>query len=299
MPGVSALQKFMKLLNGKKLADKIKLRLKKKIAKMKKKPSLAMVLVGSDQASKIYIRNKKKACKEVGIENKEITLPVNISQKKLIAEIKKLNRNKKITGIILQLPIPAYLDKYKVLEAIDPRKDADCLHHLNFGKFLQVGEKKSVVIPATAIGIIKLLEEYKIPVEGKSAVVMGYSDIVGKPTTELLIDRKATVTVCHSKTQNLKNITREADIIIVSTGVKNILTGDMVKGGVVVVDVGIHYVPNKKIYPHTRFGVGVHGDVDFASVSKKASFITPVPGGVGPMTVAMLMWNTVRLVKTK
>lgn len=279
----------MRLLDGKKLATKIKLQLKKKIAKMKKKPVLVMVLVGSDQASKIYIRNKKKACEEVGIENKEIILPANISQKKLTAEIEKLNRNKNITGIILQLPIPAHLDKYKVLEAIDPRKDADCLHHLNFGKFLQVGEKKSVVIPATAIGIIKLLEEYNISIEGKKAAVLGYSDIVGKPTTELLIDRKATVTVCHSKTRNLKNITREADIIVVSTGVKNILRGNMVKRGVVVIDVGVHFGENKKIY----------GDVDFASVSQKASFITPVPGGIGPMTVAMLMWNTVRLTNAK
>lgn len=279
----------MKLLDGKKLSKKILANLKKQVSRMKKKPVLAMVLVGNDQASKIYIKNKKKACKEVGIGNKEILLPANISQGKLINEIKKLNRDKKITGIILQLPIPKHLNKYKVLEAIDPQKDADCLHHHNFGKFLQVGEKKSAVIPATAIGIIKLLEEYKIPVEGKNAVVMGYSDIVGKPTTELLIDRKATVTVCHSRTRNLKEITREADIIIVSTGVKNILTGDMVKRGAVVVDVGMHYGSNKKI----------HGDVDFNSVSKKASFITPVPGGVGPMTVAMLMWNTVRLAKAK
>ena len=287
----------MRLLDGKKLANKIILQLKKRVANMKRKPVLAMVLVGNDPASKIYIRNKKVACAEAGIRNKEVLLPANIPQKRLIAEIKKLNRDKKITGIILQLPIPKHFDKYEILEAIDPKKDADCLHHHNFGKFLQVGEKKSVVTPATAIGIIKLLEEYKISLSGKNAVVMGYSDIVGKPATELLIDRKATVTVCHSRTKNLKSITQKADLIIVITGVKNIITGDMVKRGVVVVDVGIHYVPNKKIYPHTRFGVGIHGDVDFVSVSKKASFITPVPGGIGPMTVAMLMWNTVQLAR--
>jgi len=277
----------MKILNGQKLAKKILIQLKRKISRMKKKPVLAMILVGNDEASKIYIRNKKKACEEVGIGNKEILLPAKISQKKLIVEIEKLNRDKNITGIILQLPIPKHIDKYKVLEAIDPKKDADCLHHHNFGKFLQVGEKKSVVIPATAIGIIKLLEEHKIPFEGKNAVVLGYSDIVGKPTTELLIDRKATVTVCHSCTRNLKKITREADIIVASTGVRNILTSDMVKRRAVVIDVGMHRDKNKKI----------QGDVDFASVSKKASYITPVPGGIGPMTVAMLMWNTVRLIK--
>ncbi len=279
----------MKLLDGKKLSKKILANLKSQVPKMKQKPVLAMVLVGNDPASKIYIKNKKIACEKVGIGYKEVLLPANISQKKLTTEIEKLNRDKKITGIILQLPIPKHLDKYKILEAIEPKKDADCLHHHNFGKFLQVGEKKSVVMPATAIGIIKLLEDYKISLSGKNAVVIGYSDIVGKPTTELLIDRKATVTICHSKTRNLKNITREADIIVVSTGVKNILRGDMVKKGAVVIDVGIHYGPNKKI----------QGDVDFASVSQKTSFITPVPGGVGPMTVAMLMWNTVRLAKAK
>lgn len=275
----------MKLLNGKRLAKKILQNLKKKISRTKKKSVLAMVLVGNDPASKIYIKNKKIACEKVGIGYKEVLLPANISQKKLTTKIEKLNRDKKITGIILQLPIPKHLDKYKILEAIEPKKDADCLHHHNFGKFLQVGEKKSVVIPATAIGIIKLLEEYKISLSGRNAVVIGYSDIVGKPVTELLIDQKATVTVCHSRTRNLKKITREADIIIVSTGVKNILTGDMVKRETVVVDVGMHRGPNKKIY----------GDVDFASVSKKVSYITPVPGGIGPMTVAMLMWNVVRL----
>jgi len=259
---------------------------------MKKKPVLAMVLVGNDEASKIYIKNKKIACEKVEVEYKEVLLLANISQKKLAAEIQKLNRDKKITGIILQLPIPKHLDKYKILEAIDPKKDADCLHHLNFGKFLQVGEKKSVVIPATAIGIIKLLEEYNISLSGKNAVVIGYSDIVGKPTTELLLDRGATVTVCHSRTRNLKKITREADIIVVSAGVKNILTGNMVKKGVIVIDVGIHYKKNRRGLTST-----ICGDVDFSSVSEKAGCITPVPGGIGPMTVAMLMWNTVRLSK--
>ncbi len=277
----------MKLLDGKKLSQKILRNLEIQVSRMKKKPVLAMVLVGGDEASRIYIKNKKKACREVGIGYREIRLSEKISQEKLITEIQKLNRSKNITGIILQLPIPGHLDKYNILETIDPAKDADCLHHHNFGKFLQVGEEKSTVIPATAIGTIKLLEEYKISLDGKNAAVLGYSDIVGKPVTELFIDRKATVTVCHSHTRNLKKITRDADIIVVSTGVKNILTGDMVKKGAVIIDVGIHRGKGKKI----------SGDADFKSVSRKAGFITPVPGGIGPMTVAMLMWNVVRLLK--
>jgi methylenetetrahydrofolate dehydrogenase (NADP+) / methenyltetrahydrofolate cyclohydrolase len=273
------------LLDGKKLANKITIQLKSKVAKMKQKPVLAMVLVGSDPASKIYVRNKKIACEKIGIVSKEILLPENISEEKLVSEIKKLNRNKKITGIIVQLPLPKKIDRYKILESIDLKKDADCLNHHNFGRFLQVGEKKSIVIPATAIGIIKILEEYKIPLSGKYAVVVGYSDIVGKPLTEMLLGRGATVTVCHNKTQNLASYTSRADILVVATGVKGLIQKNMAKKGAVIVDAGIHRDENKKIY----------GDVDFQSVSKYASFITPVPGGVGPMTVAMLLWNTVRL----
>lgn len=275
----------MILLDGKKLAEKIKRDLKKQVSRMKQKPVLVMALVGDDPASKVYVRNKKLACQEVGIISKEIFLPENISENKLICEIQKLNQNKKITGIIVQLPLPKKIDKYKILESIDPEKDADCLNHHNFGKFLQVGEKKSVVIPATAIGIIKLFEEYKIPLSGKYAVVVGYSDIVGKPLTEMLLDRGATVTVCHDKTKNLGKYTSQADILAVATGVRGLIKNGMVKKGAVVVDAGIHRDKNKKIC----------GDVDFRAVSKKASFATPVPGGVGPMTVAMLLWNTVRL----
>lgn len=276
----------MKILDGKKLSERINNKLKKKVSGMKIKPVLAMVLVGNDEASKIYVRNKKRGCEEVGIGSKELLLPKNISQKKLIAEIGKLNRDKKITGIILQLPIPKHIDKYAVLEAIDPKKDADCLHHRNFGRFLQVGENKSIVIPATAIGAIRLLEEYKVPLLGKYAVVVGYSDIVGKPLTEMLLERGATVTVCHDKTKNLGKYTSQADILAVATGVRGLIIGNMVKKGAVVIDAGIHRKDkNKKIY----------GDVDFPSVSRKVSLITPVPGGIGPMTVAMLLWNTVRL----
>lgn len=277
----------MKLLDGKKLSEKILAGLKEKVSKSKRKPVLAMVLVGSDPASKVYVKNKKIACEQVGIVSREIMLAQNISQNKLIGEIEKLNRDKNITGIIVQLPLPKRMEKYNILESIDPKKDADCLNHRNFGRFLQVGEKKSVVIPATAIGAIKLLEEYKIPISGKYAVVVGYSDIVGKPLTEMLLDRGATVTVCHDKTRNLGKYTSQADILAVATGVRGLIKDNMVKKGAVVIDAGIHRDKNKKIY----------GDVDFTSVSKKTSFITPVPGGVGPMTVAMLLWNTVRLSK--
>jgi methylenetetrahydrofolate dehydrogenase (NADP+)/methenyltetrahydrofolate cyclohydrolase len=275
----------MKLLDGKKLSDNILAGLKKKVSKIKKKPVLAMVLVGNDPASKVYVKNKKAACEKVGIISKEVILPENISENKLLNEIKKLNRNKNITGIIVQLPLPKRIDKYKILESIDPKKDADCLNHRNFGRFLQVGEKKSVVIPATAVGAIRLLEEYKIPLSGKYAVVVGYSDIVGKPLTEMLLERGATVTVCHDKTKNLGKYTSQADILAVATGVKDLIKESMVKNGAVIIDAGIHRDKNNKIY----------GDVDFLSVSKKVSYITPVPGGIGPMTVAMLLWNTVRL----
>jgi methylenetetrahydrofolate dehydrogenase (NADP+) / methenyltetrahydrofolate cyclohydrolase len=274
----------MKLLDGKKLADKIQINLKKRVSHLKKRPVLAMVLVGNDESSKIYVRNKKKACDEVGIGSREIFLPAGISQKKLLAEIEKLNRDKRVTGIILQFPVPKHLNKYEIIESIDPKKDADCLNHRNFGKFLQIGEKKSIVIPATAIGIIRLLEGYRISLSGKYAVVVGYSDIVGKPIVEMLLDRGATATVCHNKTKNLQKYTKKADILVVATGVENLIKGNMVKKGAVVVDAGIH-----------RHGKKLSGDADFSSVAKKASFITPVPGGVGPMTVAMLLWNTVRL----
>jgi methylenetetrahydrofolate dehydrogenase (NADP+) / methenyltetrahydrofolate cyclohydrolase len=275
----------MKSLDGKKLSEKILAELKKKVSKIKKRPVLAMVLVGNDPASRVYVKNKKAACEKVGIVSREIIIPENISENKLVGKIKRLNRNKNITGIIVQLPLPKKIDKYKILESIDPKKDADCLNHRNFGRFLQVGEKESVVIPATAIGIIKLLEEYKIPISGKYAVVAGYSDIVGKPLTEMLLERGATVTVCHDKTKDIGKYTSQADILAVATGVRGLIKGNMVKNGTVIIDAGIHRDKNKKIY----------GDVDFTSVSRKASYITPVPGGVGPMTVAMLLWNTVRL----
>ncbi|MFA6193404.1 MAG: bifunctional 5,10-methylenetetrahydrofolate dehydrogenase/5,10-methenyltetrahydrofolate cyclohydrolase [Parcubacteria group bacterium] len=275
----------MKMLDGTKFANKIMLQLKKKVATMKRKPVLAMVLVGDDPASAIYVRRKGVFCGQAGIGSETIILPAKTSEKKLLGLIDKLNKDKKVSAIMVQLPLPKHIDKKKIIESVDPRKDADCLHPLNFGRFAQEGEGYSVVAPATPLGIIKLLEEYKIPIAGKNAVVVGRSNIVGKPMAQFLLNRGATITVCHRQTKNLKRYTQKADILVVAVGKINMIKADMVKKGVVVIDVGVNRGENKKIY----------GDVDFASVSKKAAYITPVPGGVGPVTIAMLLWNTVRL----
>ena len=277
----------MVLLNGKLLAKKIIQDLKKQVSRQKKKPVLAMILVGNDPASAIYVRRKRVFCKKAGIESEIIGLPAKTSEKKLLVIIEKLNKNQNITAIMVQLPLPKHISKNKIIESIDPRKDADCLHPLNFGRFAQAGEKYSVVAPATPLGIIKLLEEYKIPIEGKYAVIVGRSNIVGKPIAQMLVNRNATTTICHRHTKNIAKFTREADILIIAVGKKNLIRSNMVKRGVVVIDVGVNRAENKKIY----------GDVDFNGVSKKASFITPVPGGVGPVTIAILLLNTVKLSK--
>ena len=286
MPGVSAIQRLMKILDGKKLADKILLDIKKQVAGMKRKPVLAMILVGDDPASAIYVSRKGIFCENAGMGSKTYILPAKTSGKNLAELIEKLNKDKNITAIMVQLPLPKHIDRNKIIERIDPRKDADCLHPLNFGRFVQGGEDYSVVAPATPLGIIKLLEEYKIPIEGKNAVVVGRSNIVGKPIAQFLLNRDATVTICHRHTKNLANITHKTDILVVAVGKKNLIKAGMVKKGAVVIDVGVNRV-GKKLY----------GDVDFPTVSKKASFITPVPGGVGPITIAMLLWNTVKLTK--
>jgi methylenetetrahydrofolate dehydrogenase (NADP+) / methenyltetrahydrofolate cyclohydrolase len=274
----------MKILDGTKLADKIISQLKKKVSTMKKKPVLAMILVGNDPASAIYVRRKGVFCEQAGIGSQTIILPAKTSEKKLLGLIDKLNKDKKVSAIMVQLPLPMHIDKKKIIEAVDPRKDADCLHSLNFGRFAQEGEGYSVVAPATPLGIIKMLEEYRTPITGKNAVVVGRSNIVGKPMAQFLLNRGATITVCHRQTKNLKSYTQKADILIVAVGKPKFIKAPMVKKGAVVIDVGVNRV-EKKLF----------GDVDFAYVSKKASFITPVPGGVGPVTIAMLLWNTVRL----
>lgn len=274
----------MKILDGKKLAEKILLQMKKQVSQMKQRPILAMVLVGNDPASKIYVGRKKIFCEKAGIGSQIFTLSEKTSEKKILEIISSLNRSQNISAIMVQLPLPKHISKDKIIEAIDPRKDADCLHPLNFGRFAQEGEQYSIVAPATPLGIIKLLEEYRVKIDGKYAVIVGRSNIVGKPMAQMLLNRNATVTICHRHTKNLKSYTQKADILVVAVGNMNMIKADMVQKGVAIIDVGVN-----------RNGKKICGDVDFKSVSKKASFITPVPGGVGPMTIAMLLYNTFKL----
>ena len=277
----------MELINGKELAKKIRGELKEEVESLHQKeiyPKLAVIMVGDDKASSVYVRNKSKACNEIGIEFEEYLKESSISQDELISLIKELNDRKDIHGILLQSPIPDHLNIREAFNTIDPKKDVDGFNPVNVGK-LSIGE--DCFISCTPYGVIKMLEEYDIPVEGKRAVVIGRSNIVGKPLVQCLLKKNATVTVCHSKTQNLGEITKEADILIAALGKPKFVTEDMVKDGAVVIDVGINRNEEGKLV----------GDVDFESVSKKASYITPVPGGVGPMTIAMLMNNVVKAAK--
>ena len=268
----------MPILDGRALADKILNSVKRKVARIKKPLTLAVILVGKSPASVAYVRMKKKSAEKVGIKFQKIDFPETISEKKLLAEIDKLNRDKKITGFIVQLPLPKKINELKIISAIDPAKDVDGFHPLNFGKgFLNM----PALLPATPAGMMRLLDEYKIDLVGKEVVVIGRSNIVGKPMAVLLINRGATVTVCNRRTKDLAGHTKKADIIIAAAGVPNLVKAGMVKKGVVVVDAGCAKVGDKLV-----------GDVDFQQVKKKASFITPVPGGVGPMTVATLIENT-------
>ena len=277
----------MELINGKELAKKIRGELKEEVESLHQKgiyPKLAVIMVGDDKASSVYVRNKSKACNEIGIEFEEFFKDESISQDELISLIKELNDRKDIHGILLQSPIPDHLNIREAFNTIDPKKDVDGFNPVNVGR-LSIGE--DCFISCTPYGVMKMLEEYDIPVEGKRAVVIGRSNIVGKPLVQCLLKKNATVTVCHSKTQNLGEITKEADILIAALGKPKFVTEDMVKDGAVVIDVGINRNEEGKLV----------GDVDFENVSKKASYITPVPGGVGPMTIAMLMNNVVKAAK--
>jgi methylenetetrahydrofolate dehydrogenase (NADP+) / methenyltetrahydrofolate cyclohydrolase len=275
----------VKILDGKKLSERIISELKKQVSGMAKKPILAIISVGDDQSSKVYVRNKKRACKEAGIEVVEADFPENADKQTIIDRINDLNEDENISAIIVQLPLPKQIDRFQIFEAIKPEKDADCLNPLNFGNFFQKGEANFPIGPATPVGIIRLLEEYKISVEKKYAVLIGYSDIVGKPLSEMFLARGATVTICHDKTHNLADFTKKADILVSATGIKHLIKEGMVKEGAVLVDVGI-----------SRDGNKISGDIDFENVSEHSSSITPVPGGVGPMTVAILLENVLRLV---
>ncbi len=277
----------MVLIDGKKVSGEIRNRLTEEIQEIKKKtgrtPGLATVLVGDDPASAVYVRNKNKICGELGFQSFEQKLSADTSEEKLLQLVEELNANKDIHGILVQLPLPDQIDSEKILQAIDPKKDVDGFHPINVGK-LVVGN--ALLTPCTPTGIIELLDHYDIEISGKHAVIIGRSNIVGKPVSMLLLQRNATITICHSRTQNIEEVTRSADILVAAVGRANFVTEEMVSENTVVIDVGINRVDGK-----------LTGDVDFEPVSKKASHITPVPGGVGPMTIALLMENTLKAFK--
>jgi methylenetetrahydrofolate dehydrogenase (NADP+)/methenyltetrahydrofolate cyclohydrolase len=273
-----------KIIDGKSIAQQVRAEWKLRADALKARgttPGLAVILVGEDPASKVYVANKVKACAELGLHSEHIVMPADTSEAKLLAKIAELNNDPKIHGILVQLPVPKHIDSGKVLEAISPDKDVDGFHQMNVGA-LVTGNTRFP--PCTPFGVMVLLEKTGIAIEGKHAVIVGRSNIVGKPMALLLLHKNATVTICTSKTVELAKHTRDADILVAAVGKANFITGDMVKPGAVVIDVGINRNAEGKLC----------GDVDFASVKEVAGYITPVPGGVGPMTIAMLVANTVR-----
>lgn len=272
----------MQIIDGKKISAEIRAELKSEVSALDGKVGLAVVLVGDDDASKIYVRNKMRASAEIGIQSYLVELPATVTNEEVLQNIYALNENPDVNGIILQLPVPEHLNEGMLLDAISPLKDADGCHFVQKG-LLWTGRPS--VYPCTPHGCIELLKRYGVEIEGKRAVVVGRSNLVGKPLAQMLLDENATVTICHSKTENLEEITKTADILCVAAGCKKLVTADMVKDGAVVVDVGINRDENGKLC----------GDVDYENVSPKCSYITPVPGGVGPMTVTMLMKNAVQL----
>ena len=278
------------ILDGLSVSQKIKQEIKEEVTKIvqsgKKAPHLAAILVGENGASKAYVNSKVKDCKEVGFTSSLLKFPDTICENELLEEIKKLNENEEIDGFIVQLPLPKGIDQEKIIMAIDPKKDVDGFHPENFGK---MALEMDSLLPATPFGIMQLLERYNIETKGKKCVVIGRSRIVGRPMSILMSTKgtDATVTLIHSHTPNIKEYTQKADIVIVALGIPNYLKGDMIKEGAVVIDVGI-----SRVNDDSERGYHLVGDVDFEACEKKASFITPVPGGVGPMTRAMLMKNT-------
>jgi len=268
------------LIDGKAISASVREEMKAEVAAMETKPGLAVIIVGNDPASKTYVKNKKKGCEQVGFYSEVHELPESTTQQELIALVNKLNGDEKIHGILVQLPLPRHLDDKAVIAAIDPRKDVDAFAEVNVGKIM-IGNHS--FLPCTPAGIMVLLERSGIDISGKECVVVGRSNIVGKPMAMLLLGANGTVTVCHSKTRDLAEVTRRADILVVAIGKADFITGDMVKEGAVVIDVGMNRNAEGKLT----------GDVDFKSVEPKASYITPVPGGVGPMTITMLLRNTI------
>ncbi|HCT83654.1 MAG TPA: bifunctional methylenetetrahydrofolate dehydrogenase/methenyltetrahydrofolate cyclohydrolase FolD [Candidatus Margulisbacteria bacterium] len=274
-----------KILDGKLLSQKIKRNLKEEIFEIERKhhitPGLAVVLVGEDKASQVYVANKIKDCEEIGIKSQAYRLPATTGEDAVLKLLSKLNSDMSVHGILVQLPLPKHIDSEKIIEAIDPRKDVDCFHPINVGKLFSGLDNPFQ--PCTPAGVIALLKEYNISLSGKDAVVIGRSNIVGKPMSILLLNENCTVTICHSKTKDLAEKCLNADIVVAAIGKANFVTADMIKNGAVVIDVGMNRLDGKLV-----------GDVDFHSVAEKTSAITPVPGGVGPMTRAILMNNTIQ-----
>ncbi|GAB6076879.1 bifunctional methylenetetrahydrofolate dehydrogenase/methenyltetrahydrofolate cyclohydrolase FolD [Desulfurobacterium crinifex] len=279
------------ILDGKALSEKIRGQLKREVEELKEKagrePALAVVLVGNDPASEIYVRNKIKACQKIGIRSIDKKLPASITQEELNSIVRELNEDETVDGIIVQLPLPKHLSCREVINYISPEKDVDGFHPVNVGKAV-LGLYDEGLMPCTPAGVMKFFEEYNIELEGKNAVMVGHSNIVGKPLANMLLNANATVSVCHIYTKDLAHYTRNADILCVATGVPHLIKEDMVKEGVVVIDIGISRVNGKIV-----------GDVDFERVKEKAAAITPVPGGVGPMTITMLLYNTVKAFKMR
>ncbi len=274
----------MQILDGKTLSTNIKQQIAKKVQKLKKQkitPGLAVIIVGDDPASHIYVNMKEKACKESGIYSIVHKMPIDITQEKIIETILMMNKNPNIDGILVQLPLPKHIDTQKVLQSIDPNKDVDGFHPFNVGKLVL---DLDTFAPCTPLGVIRLLDEYKIDIKGLDVCIVGASNIVGKPMMNLLLNRFATVDICHIYTKDLASHTKRADLLIVGVGKANLITKDMVKDGAIVVDIGTNRLENGKLV----------GDVDFKNVAPKCSYITPVPGGVGPMTIAMLLENTIK-----
>lgn len=277
----------MELINGTEIAKLVKEQVKREVKKLKTEqniiPGLAVIIVGEDPASKLYVESKKKACEAIGIYSEVIAFSEDVTQMDILETIDELNCDPKISGILVQMPLPKHIDESEIILAIKSKKDVDGFHPINMGK-LAIGEPDFV--PCTPLGIMELIEQSKIEVEGKECVVIGRSNIVGKPTALLMLQQNATVTICHSRTKGIEGIIKRADIVVVAIGKPNFLKGYMLKHGAVVIDVGINRLDGKVI-----------GDADFESISKVAGYATPVPGGVGPMTIAMLLKNTVKAAK--
>jgi methylenetetrahydrofolate dehydrogenase (NADP+) / methenyltetrahydrofolate cyclohydrolase len=273
-----------KIVDGKLVSQILREKMKSRVEELAKrdiKPGLAVILVGDDAASQVYVRNKVAACQAIGVHSRVYRLAADTPEQKVLEELKLLNNDSEINGILVQLPLPKHIDEDKILETISPEKDVDGFHKINVGAMV-IGRAR--FYPCTPHGVMKLLEYYGITIEGRHAVVVGRSNIVGKPMALMLLEKGATVSICNSKTPDLASFTRQADIVVVAVGKSKVLSGDMIKPGAAVIDVGINRLPDGSLT----------GDVDFESVREVAGFLTPVPGGVGPMTITMLLENTIR-----